>query len=209
MAKLLYIESSPRKERSVSIEVSKAFLDSYRSSHPNDEIDVWDLWREPLMEFDQDALDAKYAVIHQEQQNSRQQAAWAKVAALADRFKAPDKLVISQPMWNYGIPYKLKHLIDVIAQPGLLFSFSSGSGYQGLVTGKRALMVYARGDEYPSGIPGNGEDLQKPYMDMWLRYIGITDIQSILIEGTLHGPDKTKAATAQAVDEARKIARSF
>lgn len=209
MAKLLYIESSPRKERSASIEVSTAFLDSYRSSHPHDEIDVWDLWLEPLMEFDQDALDAKYAVIHQTEQSAGQKDAWAEVAALADRFKNADKLVISQPMWNYGLPYKLKHLIDVIAQPGLLFSFSPETGYRGLVNDKRALMIYARGDQYPSAIPGNGEDLQKPYMDMWLRFVGVTDIQSILIEGTLHGPDVLKTAIAEGVIEARKIAQAF
>ncbi|MBC8006473.1 MAG: NAD(P)H-dependent oxidoreductase [Prolixibacteraceae bacterium] len=73
MAKQLYIESST--QRALRIAVSAAFLESYRSSHPDDEIELWDLWREPLMEFDQDALDAKYAVIHQEQQSPGQKAA--------------------------------------------------------------------------------------------------------------------------------------
>ena len=54
MAKLLYIESSPRKERSHSIAVAHAFLDAYRSANPGDEVETWDLWAEgeQLPEFD-------------------------------------------------------------------------------------------------------------------------------------------------------------
>ena len=37
MARLLYIESSPRKERSKSIAVAKAFLEKYKAEHPGDE----------------------------------------------------------------------------------------------------------------------------------------------------------------------------
>ena len=27
----------------------------------------------------------------------------------ADHFKSADKYIVSLPMWNFGIPYKLKH----------------------------------------------------------------------------------------------------
>ena len=51
-------------------------------------------------------------------------------------------------MWNFGIPYILKHYIDLIVQPGLTFSFSPSEGYKGLVTGKPVTVVYARGGAY-------------------------------------------------------------
>ncbi|HWS15585.1 MAG TPA: NAD(P)H-dependent oxidoreductase, partial [Candidatus Methylomirabilis sp.] len=63
MARLLYIEASPRKERSASIEVSKAFLEEYRKTHPGDEVDVMDLWATPLPEFDGEVIEAKYAIL--------------------------------------------------------------------------------------------------------------------------------------------------
>ena len=50
--------------------------------------------------------------------------AWAGVRAIVDRFKSADKLLISVPMWNFGIPYALKHYIDVITQPGLTFAWT-------------------------------------------------------------------------------------
>ena len=40
MARLLYVESSPRKSRSVSISAAKAFLEAYAAANPADTIDV-------------------------------------------------------------------------------------------------------------------------------------------------------------------------
>ena len=65
-------------------------------------------------------------------------------------------------MWNFGVPYKLKHYIDVITQPGLSFSFSPETGYTGLVTGKPAAVIYARGGEYSSSEAAARMDFQKP-----------------------------------------------
>ena len=59
MSELLYIESSPRKERSKSIAVAKAFLDEYQATHPDDEVISLDLWDTELPEFDGFTIDAK------------------------------------------------------------------------------------------------------------------------------------------------------
>ena len=52
MAKLLYIESSPRKERSKSISIAKAFIAKYQAAHPGDQVLTLDLWEKKLPEFD-------------------------------------------------------------------------------------------------------------------------------------------------------------
>ena len=150
MATLLYIESSPRKERSKSIAVANAFLDKYKSTHPNDEVVTIDLWEKNLPEFDGFTIDAKYQVLHGRSFDADQQNAWKAVVNVCDEFKSADKYLISLPMWNFGIPYKLKHYIDVLTQPGQTFSFSPDTGYSGLVTGKPVAVVYARGGAYGS-----------------------------------------------------------
>jgi FMN-dependent NADH-azoreductase len=209
MARLLYIESSPRKSRAASIAVARSFLDTYQSAHPADVVETWDLWAEALPEFDGAMLDAKYAVMHGSNQSPEQTAAWDQVRALVARFTAADKYLISLPMWNFGIPYKLKHLIDVITQPGLTFSFSPATGYQGLVTGKPAVVVYARGGAYPPGSGIEAMDLQKPYVEMWLRFIGFTDVRAIVVEPTLAGPEQSNPAKAQATHTATEWAKTF
>ncbi len=148
MTRLLYVEASPRKNRSKSIAVASEFLASYKESHPSDEIVTLDLWEKPLPEFDGYTIDAKYQVLHGQNFDADQQKAWQAVVDVCDEFKSADKYLFSLPMWNFGIPYKLKHYIDVLTQPGQTFSFDPESGYSGLVTGKPAVLIYARGGAY-------------------------------------------------------------
>ena len=208
MSKLLYIEASPRKERSKSISVAKVFLDQYKQSHPDDDVVTVDLWDRQLPEFDGFTIDAKYQVLHGQDFTRPQQDAWQAVVDVCDEFKSADKYVISLPMWNFGIPYKLKHYIDVIAQPGQTFSFDPETGYSGLVTGKPAAVIYARGGAYGSD-EARGMDMQKGYLDLLLGFIGFTDVHSILVEPTLAAPDDVAQTEATAVEQARSIASSF
>jgi FMN-dependent NADH-azoreductase len=55
-------------------------------------------------------------------------------------------------MWNHSVPWVLKHLIDTISQPGMVFGFDPGTGYTGLLAGKRAVVVYT-GAVYYEGAP--------------------------------------------------------
>ena len=62
MSQLLHVEASPRKERSSSLCVARAFLDAYRETHPSDRVETLDLWAIELPEFDGDTIDAKYRI---------------------------------------------------------------------------------------------------------------------------------------------------
>lgn len=209
MATLLYIESSPRKQRAHSIEVARAFLETYRSAHPSDTVTTLNLWSHPLMEFDGDTIQAKYNVMHGQKHTAAQAAAWERVKAEFKRLADADKLLLSLPMWNFGVPYKLKHFIDVVTQPGLAFNVTPEGGYQGLVTGKPTAVIYARGGQYPAGTPGAAYDFQKPYIELWLGFIGLTKIQSIVVEPSLGAPEQFQQAKAAALELARRIARDF
>lgn len=207
MAKLLYIEASPRKQRSKSIEVANAFLAAYQAAHPNDEIESLDLWGIELPEFDGHTIDAKYQVLHGQSFDDDQARAWQAVVDVIDQFKAADKYVFSVPMWNFGVPYKFKHYIDVIAQPGQTFSFDTESGYSGLVQGKPAVVISARGGAYAGDAAAM--DHQKPYVEQILGFFGFTDIHHIVIEPTLAGPDDVAATVNGAIDQAKSLAQSL
>ncbi|MDD5763269.1 MAG: NAD(P)H-dependent oxidoreductase [bacterium] len=209
MAKLLYIEASPRKERSASIEVAKAFVGEYRKTHPGDTVDTLDLWTTPLPEFNGEVIDAKYSILHGQEQTPGQKAAWKAVESVIERFKGADKYLFSLPMWNFGIPYRLKHYIDVLVQPTYTFSFSPKDGYKGLVLGKKAAVVYARGGAYPEGSGGEAFDLQKKYMELFLGFIGFTDITPVVVEPTLGKPESVAKMKAEAAERARSVAGAF
>lgn len=209
MARLLYIESSPRKDRSASIAVARHFLDAYRAAHPDDTIETLDLWDTELPRFDAFTLDAKYAILNGQPHTPEQARAWQSVAHVANQFKAADKFVFSVPMWNFGVPYVLKHFIDVLVQPGLTFSFTPTEGYKGLVTGKPAVVVYARGGAYGPGTGAEAYDKQSDYLQHVLGFIGVTDVKPIFVEPTLAGPDAKDQAVAIANKQADLIVRTF
>jgi FMN-dependent NADH-azoreductase len=112
-------------------------------------------------------------------------------------------------MWNFGIPYKLKHYLDVIVQPGYTFSFSPEEGYKGLMTGKPIATIYARGGAYGSGTGAESYDLQKGYLEHILGFIGFSDFQTILVEPTLVSSEDKEKTMATAKEEAKRVAAGF
>jgi FMN-dependent NADH-azoreductase len=207
MPKLLYVRSSPRHADSVSSAIGDAFVDAYRQRHHAAAIDELDVWSTHLPEFDGPTLAAKYAGIGGKALSPEQATAWETIRALASRFRAADVIVLGVPAWNWGIPYKLKHLIDDVSQKGLLFDFDASGTYTGLLAGKTAIGIYARGDNYAEDghVPASKFDHQRSYIELWLEFIGITDRHAIVVEQTLHGPDAAAAARHKGIDAAWDI----
>lgn len=205
MARLLYVEGSPRKSRSVSILAANAFLKAYTAANPGDVIDVLDIWTQDLPQLDQDMFEAKYAGIAGQPRTPEQMVAWNSLRLLADRFRAADKIVFGVPMWNFAIPYRLKQLIDLVSHKDLLFTFDE-RGLNGLLTNAKALVIYARGIGYDaaSGTPPEIWDHQKSYMEFWLKFVGVPDVQSLIIEKTLFEEDRPAILA-----KAEALARTF
>jgi FMN-dependent NADH-azoreductase len=189
--------------------VAQRFIESYQKANPADTVETLDLWRTSLPAFDGATIDAKYRILHGEDHTDSEAAAWNSVVDCFNNFNAADKYLFSLPMWNFGVTYKLKHYIDVITQPGLSFSFSPDTGYSGLVTGKPAAVIYARGGEYTSSEAATGMDFQKRYLDLWLGFIGITDVSTILVEPTLNDPSDVEKMLNRALDQAATVAGNF
>lgn len=202
MPHLLYIEGSPRKQRSASIEVAHAFIDAWKAQHAIATVDTLDVWNTPLPEFDGAALDAKYAGIQGQARTPEQAEAWDRIQALAARFIKADIIVFGVPMWNFGIPYKLKHLIDVVSQKDLLFSFDE-RGLTGLLDGRKVVVIAAR------GAPLDRAEHQIAYMTTWSEMVGIDEQYNIVIEKTLLGPDVDAESRNTAAQAALELAATL
>lgn len=209
MSRLLYVEASPRKRRSHSIAVAHTFLDAYRRAHPDAEVDVLDLWREDLPRFDGDVIDAKYAILAKQPHDDAQRDAWRAVERVVARFAAADRYLLSVPMWNFNVPYVLKHYVDVVTQPTLTFAYSPQAGYRGLLGNRRAVVVYASSGDYLPGSANPRPDYQKPFVEAWLRFVGIVDIATIAVQPTLGDAALLAASTRAALARAAQLAVAF
>ena len=210
MSKLLYIQASPRIQRSHSIGVADAFVGSYEQEHADDEIVTVNLFEASIPNFDGLAVQAKYTIMHGEPHSQQELEAWKNVERVIGQFTSADKYVLAVPMWNFSIPYRLKQYIDILVQPGYTFSYSEDKGYQGLVVGKPLLVVYARGGEYPAGSEAEAFDIQKKYVELIFGFMGFKDIRSVVVEPTLQGgPELAKTRVREAIDRAKEMAVDY
>ena len=209
MGKLLYIQASPRAERSKSIAVADAFIDTYQQTHRGDLIETLNVFKADLLAFDGLVVQAKYTILHGKKHTQEELAAWKAVEKVIEQFISADKYVFAVPMWNFGIPYRLKQYIDILVQPGYTFSFSPEKGYQGLVSGKPAFIAYARGGEY-SNPAYAALNHQSTYLETILGFIGFSKISSVVVEPTLMaGPEKAKEKLTETIKKAKQLAGNF
>ncbi len=210
MSKLLYIQASPRGQRSHSVAVTDAFVEAYEQKHPDDEIVILNVFDASIPNFDGLAVQAKYTILHGKPHSEVEQEVWKNVEQVIEQFTSADKYVLAVPMWNFSIPYRLKQYIDLLVQPGYTFSYSEDAGYQGLVAGKPMLAVFSRGGEYPPGSGTEGFDMQTKYIELIFGFIGFTDIRSVVVEPTLQGgPDVAGAKRQRAIEMVKEIADVF
>jgi len=206
MTHLLYIEASPMQAASTSGGVAAAWLQAWRGAHPEDTVDTLNVWDVDLPPFDADMIAAKFAVLRAQNATPSQEALWARAVAVSQRFNAADRYLFSLPMWNFGIPYRLKHFIDVVTLPGQNWSWSRQAGYQALLPGKSATLVYSSAGAYPLQPDEDESDFQKPYMRRWLRFLDIAVDAEISAAPTLVAPEVFTATKAAAIDRACALA---
>jgi FMN-dependent NADH-azoreductase len=208
MSTVLHIEASPLKARSHTLDAAHAFLEAYRARNPSDAITTLDLWSVTLPPFDALTIEAKFAVLRRKQFTPEQEAKWNAMRAVSQRFNAADKYVFSVPMWNFGVPYPLKHYIDVVTLAGENWTWNPRDSYQPLLSGKKALLIYSSAGHYPID-PIHPADFVKPYLRHWLSFIGITDIREINVAPTLTDPASVTRTREIAREQATVIAREF
>jgi FMN-dependent NADH-azoreductase len=208
MPKLLHMICSPRVQ-SESSAAGRTFVEQFRTTHADWDIDEMDLWREPLPEFVGPILDAKYARIAGRGFSHEERDAFAAAERLAMRLALAERVVISTPMWNFSIPYKLKQWIDVISQPGLTFRFDSAIGYLPLLNDRPTLVIIASGSDFITGMNRGRIDMATPYLREALRFIGIRSVQFVPLGPTTGPAEPIRDARGSAQRRLGELAARF
>lgn len=201
MSNILYVTSSPRGGDSYSNRVAARVLNELEQAHPGATVVVRDVARDPLPHVDEDFVAALRSP--EGPSTARQQGIIAKSDALIDELLAADIVVIAAPMYNFGIPSTLKAWIDYVARAGRTFRYTE-KGPEGLVKGKKVILIHARGGIYSSG-PAQAMDHQGTYLRSLLGFLGVTDIESIDVEGVAYGPEAAEKAVTSGISRARAL----
>jgi FMN-dependent NADH-azoreductase len=197
MKNILYIQSSPRGSESYSQKVAHSIVSDLEERHPGAKVVVRDLAKNPPPHVGEAFVGGISTGL--EQRTSEQTKALVLSDVLIDELLAADIIVLAVPMHNFGPPSTLKAWIDHVVRVGRTVSYSQ-KGPEGMLKGKRAILVLARGGVYSDG-PARPLDFQEPYLRAILGFIGLTDIDVVRVEGVARseiGPEKAVAsATAR------------
>jgi FMN-dependent NADH-azoreductase len=209
MPHLLHIIASPSAGASRSRRVAESFIETWKSSHPGATSEDIDLWSVDLPSFDAEMIGAKFAVLRSQQATDKQMALWQRAGGFARQMNRADRLVFSVPMWNFGVPYRLKHYIDVVTLPEENWRWSPGTGYQPLLSGKKAALVYSSAGAHPLAPHETQADHLKSYMKTWLAFIGISDVLELNVAPTLAAPEAVARTVDESLQAAQDAAPSF
>ncbi|HEY3991134.1 MAG TPA: NAD(P)H-dependent oxidoreductase [Acidobacteriaceae bacterium] len=179
MPTLLQLDSSPL-ETSISRELAREFVSSWKTANPNGTILYRDLAALPPAPVSQAWVHAAFTPA--ESRSSDQKALLTPSDELIQELEAADEIVIGVPMHNFSIPSSLKLWIDQIVRGGRTFTYGA-DGAQGLMTGKKATLLIASGGVYTPGSPAAAMNFIDPYLRAVLGFIGITDVRILSVGG--------------------------
>lgn len=199
MSRILVLKSSILGDYSQSGKLVDFFVQQWHEAHPNDSFTVRDLANPTLPELDGEVIGGFSA--GDKPLTPHQQKTLALSDELIAELKSHDTIIISAPMYNFNIPTQLKIYFDLVARAGQTFRYTS-EGSEGLVTGKKAIVISSRGGIHAD----TPTDLITPYLKLFLAFIGITDVEFVLAEGFAYGPEAAeKAAQESRVAVAQKV----
>ena len=193
MSTALVLTSSALGDASVSNQLVQDVVAGLRSQDPGLRVISRDLGSNPIPHI---SLDAATALRGAEPANAAQAAAQALSNELIAELQAADVVVIGAPMYNFGIASTLKAWFDYVLRAGLTFRYGEG-GPEGLLEGKRAIVIESRGGLYSEG-PAQMMDAQEPHLRTLLGFIGITDVTFVRAERLAFGPEIREQTIAAA-----------
>jgi FMN-dependent NADH-azoreductase len=204
MKRLLHIIATPREDESRTLQVSDAFIETFREKQPDWIVDELHLSREELPSLSMKMVSGKYVLIDGKELYGHLKETWVEILQHIDRFKSADLYLISTPMWNFHIPYMLKHYIDLIVQPKYLFRYREDHSVEGLIKDKKMVIITSRGGQYSGSM--HDFDHQEPYLRTIFGFVGITEITFLKAEPMDMGIELQRQKIEEAQQRARELA---
>ncbi|NJM37825.1 MAG: FMN-dependent NADH-azoreductase [Akkermansiaceae bacterium] len=197
MKTLIHLDSSLRGEESNSRILSSAFAKSWQSKFPDGKIIYRDLAKNPIGHLTSEAVQASYKPV--EQRTPADIAALKPLHDAVDELMSADHILIAAPMYNFTVPSSIKAWVDHIVVDGRTFSFGA-NGPEGYVKGKKVFIISSHGGSYTPDSPWAAMNMLTPWLRNILGFLGMTDVESISIEGA----DFAKDQVAQQMNASRE-----
>lgn len=168
--KILHLDSSARKQESISRKLAKDLVNKIKKN--DDEVIYRDI--SGNIPFVAGIKGAGF-IIPEEERTEDDKKLFKFSDELVDELLAADKIVISTPIYNFGPPAAVKAWFDMVARAGRTFKYEA-TGPKGLVEDNKKVYLVVTSGGVPVGSP---VDFCTPWFKQALNFLGISDIEII------------------------------
>ena len=203
MATVLIVKAHPLDpQKSYALRALEEFETRFASSHPEDMIEIVDVFEDEIPTLDKPLLEAMAAAKKGEEIASEQAERLERYNAFTQQFLSADKIVVVNPLWNLNVPSQLVSWINTINVAGLTFKYGP-EGSIGLIKDKKLLHIQSNGGVYA------GQDPAAQYIKSIFEFLGFKDIQQVFIEGQSADPSQAQAIFEEAMGKIDNILLHF
>lgn len=214
MPKMLHIDASVRaainpnpNHNSISKNIASRLVSSWKNKRPMDEYIYRDVGMNPPPFITQNWIDAVFTP-----EDKRTQAQ-CDVLSISDQLIAEvsssDIILISSPMYNYGMPAQLKAWFDQIIRVNKTFNFDLARGdfpLKPILSGKILIIITSSGEFgfEKDGIRHNMNHLA-PHLRTLSKYLGVEKIYEIASEYQEFGDERHIESLEHAFQKAEEL----
>ena len=203
MATVLIVKAHPLDPpKSYALRALEEFETRFASLHPEDLIEIVDVFEDQIPTLDKPLLEAMAAAKKGEEIASEQAERLERYNAFTQQFLSADKIVVVNPLWNLNVPSQLVSWINTINVAGLTFKYGP-EGSIGLIKDKKLLHIQSNGGVYA------GQDPAAQYIKSIFEFLGFKDIQQVFIEGQSADPSQAQAIFEEAMGKIDNILLHF
>ena len=203
MATVLIVKAHPlNPQKSYALRALEEFETRFASLHPEDRIEIVDVFEDQIPTLDKPLLEAMTAAKKGEEIASEQAERLERYNAFTQQFLSADKIVVVNPLWNLNVPSQLVSWINTINVAGLTFKYGP-EGSIGLIKDKKLLHIQSNGGVYA------GQDPAAQYIKSIFEFLGLKDIQQVFIEGQSADPSQAQAIFEEAMGKIDNILLDF
>ena len=203
MATVLIVKAHPLDpQKSYALRALEEFETRFASLHPEDMIEIVDVFEDEIPTLDKPLLEAMAAAKKGEEIASEQAERLERYNAFTQQFLSADKIVVVNPLWNLNVPSQLVSWINTINVAGLTFKYGP-EGSIGLIKDKKLLHIQSNGGVYA------GQDPAAQYIKSIFEFLGFKDIQQVFIEGQSADPSQAQAIFEEAMGKIDNILPHF
>ena len=203
MATVLIVKAHPLDpQKSYALRALEEFETRFASLHPEDRIEIVDVFEDQIPTLDKPLLEAMAAAKKGEEIASEQAERLERYNAFTQQFLSADKIVVVNPLWNLNVPSQLVSWINTINVAGLTFKYGP-EGSIGLIKDKKLLHIQSNGGVYA------GQDPAAQYIKSIFKFLGFKDIQQVFIEGQSADPSQAQAIFEEAMGKIDNILLHF